>query len=72
MNAKNSSVEFGTSSTKYAFARYTSQAVNKSVQTTVQVAVEDSPATAAAASIGSTPGCGVIRKRQRTSDSFTV
>jgi glutamate dehydrogenase (NADP+) len=37
--------------------------VSRSVQTTVQVAVDDSPATAAAASIGSTPSCGVMRKR---------
>jgi len=71
MKAKNSSALFGTSSTKYALARYTSQAVNKSVHTTVQVAVEDSPATAAAALTGSTPSCGVIRKRHSTSDSLT-
>ena len=43
-------VVFGTGSTRYALARYSSQAVRRSVQTTVQVAVEDSPATAAAAS----------------------
>ena len=43
--------------------------VRRSVQTTVQVAVEDSPATAAAASIGSTPGCGVIRNAARMSES---
>src|ERR1700761_4479314 len=44
-----------------------SHAVRRSVQTTVQVAVDDSPATAAAASSGSTPGCGVMRKSAITS-----
>ncbi len=52
----------GTGATRYAFARYASQAVSRSVQTTVHVAVDDSPATAAAASSGSTPSWGVIRK----------
>ena len=32
--------------------------------------IEDSPATAAAASTGSTPGCGVIRNKARTSVFF--
>ena len=50
-------------------ARYRSQAVSRSVHTTVQVAVEDSPATAAAASSGSTPSCGVMRKSASTSVS---
>ena len=44
-----------------------SQAVSLSVQTTVHVAVEDSPATAAPASIGSTPSCGVMRNSAMTS-----
>jgi hypothetical protein len=44
--------------------------VSRSVQTTVQVAVLDSPATAAPASSGATPSCGVIRKAQSTSLSF--
>src|SRR5665647_925826 len=61
---------FGTGSTRYAFARYMSHAVKRSVHTTVQVAVDDSPATAAAASIGSTPSCGVMRKTASTSVSF--
>src|SRR5690606_40302009 len=60
---------FGTGSTRYAFARYASQAVRRSVQTTVQVAVDDSPATAAAASSGSTPSCGVMRNSAITSVS---
>ena len=63
MNPKNWSFAPGTASTLYLFARYISHAVNKSVHATVQVAVEDSPATAAVASTGSTPGCGVIRKK---------
>ena len=45
-------------------------AVSRSVHTTVQVAVDDSPATAAAASIGSTPSCGVMRNSARMSVSF--
>ena len=45
-------------------------AVSRSVHTTVQVAVELSPATAAAASVGSTPSCGVTRKSAMTSVSF--
>ena len=36
----------------------------------VQVAVDDSPATAAAASSGSTPGCGVMRKSAMMSVSL--
>ena len=39
-------------------------------KTTVQVAVELSPATAAAASIGSTPSCGVMRNRAMMSVSL--
>ena len=62
--------EFGTGSTLYALALYFSHAVNLSVQTTVHVAVELSPATAAAASIGSTPSWGVILNRDIISVSF--
>ncbi|MOA49865.1 hypothetical protein D3C78_1728050 [compost metagenome] len=47
-----------------------SQAVRRSVHTTVQVAVEDSPATAAAASTGSTPSCGVMRNSASRSVSL--
>jgi hypothetical protein len=46
------------------------RAVSRSVQTTVHVAVEDSPATAAEASIGSTPSCGVTRNSAMMSVSF--
>ena len=70
MYAKYCPGAFGTGSTRYAFARYTSHAVSRSVQTTVQVAVEDSPATAAPASSGGTPSCGVIRKAASTSVSL--
>ena len=51
-------------------ARYSSQAVRRSVHTTVQVAVDDSPATAAAASSESTPSCGVMRNMAMTSVSL--
>jgi hypothetical protein len=44
--------------------------VSRSVHTTVHVAVEDSPATAAAASIESTPSCGVILNAHRMSVSL--
>ena len=60
----------GTGSIRKHLAWYCSWAVSLSVQTTVHVAVLDSPATAAAASSGATPGCGVMRKAHRTSVSF--
>src|SRR5579884_2398896 len=59
----------GTFSTLYALAWYCLKLVSRSVHTTVQVAVEDSPATAAAASMGSTPGWGVMRWTDRMSRS---
>ena len=58
MYTKYVSGELGTGSTRYALARYRSQAVKRSVHTTVHVAVDDSPAIAAPASTGSTPGWG--------------
>src|SRR5260370_27335521 len=43
--------------------------VSRSLQTVVQVPVDDSAATAAAASSAGTSGCGVTRKAARTSVS---
>src|SRR3981081_3757295 len=68
--AKNCPGLFGTASTLHDLARELSQAVSRSVHTTVQVAVLDSPATAAAASTGSTPSCGVMRNRHTVSGAF--
>jgi hypothetical protein len=47
-----------------------SAAVSRSVQQTVHVAVELSPATAAEASTGSTPSCGVTLNRAMRSVGF--
>src|SRR3979409_984965 len=65
--AKNCPGLSGPPCTLNAWAGDLAQAVSRSVHTTVQVAVLDSPATAAAASTGSTPSCGVMRNRQTVS-----
>ena len=54
-----------------ALFRITPQPGVDPVEAAAAVAVEDSPATAAAASTGSTPACGVIRNNARTSVDFT-
>src|SRR3984893_500194 len=72
MWAKYAPGDFGPGSTRYHLATYFSGAVSRSVHTTVQVAVEDSPATAAEASIGSTPSCGVTRNSAVMAVSFGV